>query len=177
MNRDPENYDCTADPIYILFRRVWHWVRLPPGCGLDGDSVVVEDVGEFAEWASETGVGVRIDGDDELVMIPEVFKQYAARNDAEFGPYIESVDHAEAVYLKRGPAEDEAKRLNSRGYRDTEFWVYCVPCKGKLASILAAYPEPGSDQELITAALFQRRGLLWVFLRKMIGFLANIRIR
>ncbi|MEL6896451.1 MAG: hypothetical protein AAFP90_10145 [Planctomycetota bacterium] len=130
MNRDPNNQECTRDPIFLL--QVGHdvWNCTPDGLGCDGDAHWVEDKSELPCWVEEFVVDGVIESDREFTD--------AARHKTNVDeiPYVRTDWKTEAVFLTREEAESFGE---ARAYRWPHWKVFCVPCEGDLARVLDRY--------------------------------------
>ena len=131
MNRDPQNRDCTRDPIYVLQIGVRQWTQHPDGMGYDGESMWTEDEDLVENWIKPF-----LDEDGTIDFTSEFWEIAENQpNDNEW-PYVYIEWRTESVFLTRDEAESFAQK---REYRWDKWRVYCVPCEGELASILNQY--------------------------------------
>lgn len=129
MNRDPENKDCTRDPIYLLQVGIPQWTAIPDGFENDGESWVVEDLDDVDDWALPF-----LDADNEYINRDSDFTAEAEKYENSYGwPLVYIEWRTETVFLTRQEAEDWAR---ARAYRWNRWRVYCVPCEGELARLL-----------------------------------------
>lgn len=136
MDRDPTNYECTRDPIFLLQIGVRKWTQIPDGVGCDGDGMWVEDRDELPDWIVQF-----VDEEDQTIDASAEFYAVAEKQENDHGwPMIYVEWRTESVFLTREEGESYAK---SRGHRWDKWQVYCVPCDGELARILREY-QPAS---------------------------------
>lgn len=135
MNRDPNNNECTRDPIFLLQIGNRQWTQIPDGLETDGESLWVDHMGSLEDW-----VRPFVDEHGNLCESDEFWKAAQEKFNNNGWPFS-YVDwsRTEAVFLTRQEAEDWAK---ARDYRFPLWRVYCVPCNGELAAILAAAAQP-----------------------------------
>lgn len=134
MNRDPKNYECTRDPIFLLQKGSRQWTQIPDGLGSDGESLWVEDSSLVDDWIKRFIVDGSVDTTDEFWQMAE-----CTENDHGW-PMVYVEWFVESVFLTRKEAEEYGK---AREYRWDKWRVYCVPCDGELAKILDAH-EPAA---------------------------------
>lgn len=133
MNRDPIGYDCTANPIYLVQRRVWDVFNTPNWLRNDGD-----------EWKIDLKKYADEEGDDaplcELVSDVQLDDSKVMEYLDRCGGYVAEKWVTERVLLTRAEATDWVK---VQEYNFPDGWrVYCVPCEGELARILDELPDP-----------------------------------
>lgn len=129
MNRDPINFECTRDPIFVLQKGRRQWSQIPGGLESDGESLWVEDASLVDVWIKQFIVDGSVDTTEEFWQMAE-----STQNDHGW-PMVYVEWFVESVFLKRQEAEEYAK---SCSYRWDKWRVYCVPCDGELAKILDA---------------------------------------
>jgi hypothetical protein len=135
MNRDPSNFECTRDPIFLLQIGRRQWTQIPGGIGCDGESMWVEDASLIDDWIRRFIVDGSVETTNEFWRIAE------SREGDHGWPLVYIEWHTESVFLTRKEAEEFAK---AREYRWEKWRVYCVPCDGELAKILTEYQPVGS---------------------------------
>ena len=140
MNRDPENNECTRDPIFLLQVAIPQWTQIPDGLESDGESFYVEDIEEVDEWLLPF-LKENEDGEPEVESMDAV-TEAATKQEGDHGlPLVYTEWRTESVFLTRPEAE---KYAQARHYRWWKWRVFCVPCEGKLAQILNAHSEAGA---------------------------------
>jgi len=131
MNRDPQNYECTRDPIFLLQRGFRLWTELPEGLETDGESLWVNDesgIEYLEEW-----IAPFIDDDQTIITSPEFWKE-AQRQENSSGLTLVYVRwDTEGVFLTRPEAELFAER---HSYNWDCWQVYCICAEGELAKLL-----------------------------------------
>lgn len=145
MNRDPTNFECTRDPIFLLQVGVRQWTQIPDGLETDGDGIWVNDISLVDDW-----ILPHLDSDRTGVDTTAAFWADAEKQQNDHGwPFVYVVWLPEGVFLTRDEGENYAK---ARSYR-WELWkVYCLPCEGELARILREHqPAESSLLEVLSA--------------------------
>jgi len=139
MDRDPTNFECTRDPIFLLQIGYEQWVEYPDGVDSDGESLWVDDPAFVADWVKPF-----IDDEGDLQTTEEFWKAAREQETGHGWPLLYTEWRTEGVFLTRAEAERWAK---AHEYRCYPWKVYCIPCDGELAKILREY-EPA---ETVTA--------------------------
>lgn len=129
MDRDPDNRDFTANPIYLLQRRSYQLIDDPDwlGVGDDGEWLLDMDLADCPSWVQDD---------------PSVFDDHRRMWEAlkSVGDAIEIWD-VDSVWLTRPEAEAFGNATSYNfplGYR-----VWCDHAKGRLADVLNDLPEEG----------------------------------
>lgn len=130
MNRDPGNYECTRDPIFILQIGVRQWTEIPDGLETDGESFWVSDPESLPDWIHPFVEDGSIEAKPDFWAAAE-----SETNDSNW-PICYTEWHPERVFLTREEAEEYAR---SREYRWDKWKVFCIPCEGKLAEALDSW--------------------------------------
>jgi len=129
VNRDPTNNECTRDPIFLLLVGAHRLHELPDGIDTDGESWWIENRDLVPEWCEPF-----IDAGGEHIDTTAAFWK-----EAEDAGIAYTEWRTETVFLTRKEAEEWAAACAYRW----ELWrVYCVPCEGELAGMLAAADDP-----------------------------------
>ena len=145
MNRDPNNFDITKDPIFILLTGRYCLTADIDGTGTDGESCWIDDIDEIEDWMLE----FTYHDDDEggpptnLNIGKEFYVEAMKHDHCKAGidvKWCEIKWEPERVFLTRQEGEDWAKR---REYRWDCWKVYCVCAEGELAKVLNDLPEAG----------------------------------
>ena len=137
MDRDPTNWECTRDPIFLLQTREFHIIDLPDWLGYDGDGFWFEDEcdEDISSWYSG-------EPDDPAIDETKLLTWLSERESSALGtgvPCALEYWNIEGVFLTRQEAESYAKRTE---YNYRHGWrVYCRPCDGELARILNELPD------------------------------------
>ena len=142
MDRDPTNHDGTRDPIFLLQGLRYTVFQLPDGISADGETYYVDDLDNVPDWVRELLDDDRTYVEDEASFERQLCKEYFGEYDTPCA--IERWD-VEGVYLTRDEAETFAK---SHTYRYSRGWrVYCTPCDGALARILARADQRAVEKQ------------------------------
>lgn len=139
MNRDPQNYECTRDPIFLLMTGTRQWTKIPDGIELDGSCAYVTDEDLIDDW-----IDPYIDEDGCVDLSEEFWKCAESEDNGEGWSYVHVEWAVESVFLTRPEAEEFAKQ---REYRWEKWKVYCVPCEGVLVQILRDYQPKEASQD------------------------------
>ena len=147
MDRDPTNYECTRDPIFLLQSCERQWTQMPDGLESDGESWLVSGAKDLDEWIKPF---IEWDEDDPTcghLADSEEFYEAASGVENDHGwPMIYVVWRTESVFLTRPEAEAFGRATN---HRYAKWRVYCIPCDGELATILREF-EPVENAALTT---------------------------
>lgn len=133
MNRDPENRDCTADPIYLLQDGRRQWTEIPDGLEFEDGVLCVVDLEDVPDW-----IRPYIDEEGLLNETPEFWRDAESAESSTGFPLVYTEWRTQRVFLTRPEATDFAE---ATAYRYEKWRVYCVPCEGDLADLLREY-EP-----------------------------------
>lgn len=127
MDRDPSNYECTIDPIFLLQVGFEQLVEVPDGLNSDCDGgFYVSDPEVLDSWITPLVSDGWVDEKD-------LFDECRERQTYHGWPMVHTEWSTERVFLTRKEAETWAK---ARDYRWEKWRVYCVPCQGDLAKVL-----------------------------------------
>lgn len=130
MNRDPQNAECTQDPIFLLQVGRRKWTQIPDGMAYDGESMWVEDTSEISDWIQPFLC------EEGIVDTTEGFWAFVEKKENDNGwPYVVIDWNTEHVFLTRREAEEFGA---TTAHRWEKWRVYCVPAKGALAGLLNA---------------------------------------
>lgn len=131
MDRDPENRECTRDPIFLVQRRVPVITGSPDWLVSDGDGGWEINLERYNREEYDRGLGEMV---HEVVLCSDKVMRWLADND-----YVVETWVTERVLLTRTEAE---KWVKVQEYNYPDGWrVYCVPCEGRLATLLDQFPE------------------------------------
>lgn len=143
MDRDPDNFECTRDPIFLLQVGQRQWTQIPDGLEGDGDSYWVNDADLLPAWIKPF-----VDGDGVLQETAEFWKIAENAENDHGWPMVYIEWRTETVFLTR----PEAKAFAERHAHRWPLWqVYCTTCDGELARLLKEceptnLPDPDCDR-------------------------------
>lgn len=136
MNRDPNNFECTRDPIFLLQVGTRIWNDIPEGCSFEDEALIVTDPERVADW-------LRPFVEDGVVIESDSLWFAAESEETAFDlPWVRTEWETRSVFLTRPEAEEYAK---ARSHHYKQWKVYCIPCDGELARILNEYERPSGD--------------------------------
>ncbi len=129
MNRDPNNNECTRDPIFLFQVAIPKWTQVPDGLESDGESWYVTEIDDVEGWVLEF-----LDEENQYIDSEDLFTEAAEKQENDHGwPLVYLEWRTETVFLTREEGEAHGK---AHAYRWWKWRVYCVPCDGALAKIL-----------------------------------------
>lgn len=131
MNRDPENKECTRDPIFLLQRGFRLWTELPGGFELDDGGLYLcngHDPDSAPEW-----IAPFINHGQSINASPEFWKEAQRQENSNGWPLVYVRWDTAGVFLTRPEAESFAER---HSYNWDCWQVYCVCAEGELAQLL-----------------------------------------